>query len=174
MATFQRKLNMALLILLPLAVISCSDSSSTVTSPQSAASMGITGTYKLMSRQLPDGTLLKPPQIMGLFTYTDTYRNFNIVGEDAMGKFYGSIGATYTLTPTEYSQTQLFNVGNTTADRTTVIYDVAEKTATAPVKMNSGRIEFKLPGDEPTVVFEGTKLTATQPGSFVDVWERVP
>jgi hypothetical protein len=174
MAPFHRSLNMALLILFSLAVFSCSDSRTADTAAQSAASPSIKGTYKLVSRQLADGTVLKPPQIMGLFTYTDTYRNFNIVGEDAMGKFYGSLGATYTLTPTEYSQTQLFNVASDTADRTKVVYDVAEKTATAPVKMDSGRIEFKLPGDEPTVVFEGTKLTATQPGMFVDVWERIP
>ena len=174
MAPFQRKLNIALLTLLPLAVVSCNGSSSTATAPQPAASPAIKGTYKLVSRQLPDGKVLKPPQIMGLFTYTDTYGNFNLVGEDAMGKFYGSIAATYTLTPTEYSQTQLFNVGNDTSDRTKVVYDVAEKTANAPVKMDGGRIEFKLPGDEPTLVFEGAKLTATATGEFVDVWERVP
>ena len=173
MLPFQRKINMAIFALFPLAVLSCTGSSG----PRSGAvSPDIKGTYKLVSRQLPDGTILKPPQIMGLFTYTETHRNFNIVGQDATGKFFRSIAATYTLTPTEYSQTRLFNVGNDASDRTKVVYDVAEKKSSAPVKMEGGRIEFKLEG-EPTLVFEGIKLTATrrdQQNSFVDVWEKAP
>ena len=35
-----------------------------------AQTPSIEGTYKLISRQLPDGTMLRPPDIMGLFTYT--------------------------------------------------------------------------------------------------------
>jgi hypothetical protein len=36
----------------------------------SAQAPSIEGTYKLLSRKLPDGTTLSPPNIMGLFTYT--------------------------------------------------------------------------------------------------------
>ena len=173
MVSFQRKLKIAIFALFHLAVLSCTGSSG---HRSGAASPDIKGTYKLVSRQLPDGTILKPPQIMGLFTYTETHRNFNIVGQDATGKFFRSIAATYTLTPTEYSQTRLFNVGNDASDRTKVVYDVAEKKSSSPVKMESGRIEFK-PEGEPTLVFEGTKLTATrrdQQDSFVDIWEKTP
>ena len=31
--------------------------------------------------------MLSPPDIMGLFTYTKTHRNFNIVLKDATGNF---------------------------------------------------------------------------------------
>jgi len=173
MISFQRKLNMAIFALFPFAVLSCAGSSGL---RSAAASPDIKGTYKLVSRQLPDGTVLKPPQIMGLLTYTETHRNFNIVGQGAMGKFFHSIAATYTLTPTEYNQIQLFNVRNDSSDQTKVVYEVAEKKSSAPVKMESGRIEFK-PEGEPTLVFEGTKLTATrrdQQNSFVDIWEKAP
>jgi hypothetical protein len=78
-----------------------------------------------------------------------------------MGKFSGSTAATYTLTPTEYRQTQLFNVANDASDRAKIVYDMAEKTLRAPVKMDGGRIEFK-PGDE------------TLKDTFTDVWEKVP
>src|SRR5215510_9440088 len=158
MLPFQRKLNMAIFALFPLVVLSCTGSSG----PQSgAASPDIKGTYKLVSRQLPDGTILKPPQIMGLLNYTETRRNFNIIGQDATGKFFHSIAATYTLTPTKYNQTQLFNVRNNVSDRTKVVYDVAEMKSSAPMKIKSERIEFK-PEGEPTLVFEETKLTATR------------
>ena len=37
----------------------------------SAQTPSIEGTYQLISRKLPDGTMLSPPDIMGLFTYTE-------------------------------------------------------------------------------------------------------
>ena len=70
----------------------------------SAQAPSIEGTYKLISRKLPDGTMLSPPDIMGLFTYTKTHRNFNVVRKDATGKFASlSLVSTYKLTATEYS-----------------------------------------------------------------------
>jgi len=56
--------------------------------PQAPSAPSIEGTYKLSSRKLPDGTVLKPPDIMGLLTYTKSHRNFNIVWKDATGKFH--------------------------------------------------------------------------------------
>ena len=37
----------------------------------------IEGTYRLVSRDLPDGTKQVPPAIDGLITFTRGYRNFN-------------------------------------------------------------------------------------------------
>jgi hypothetical protein len=42
------------------------------------------------------------------------------------------------------------------------------------VKIDSGRLQFKLPFDPLSVVFEGAKMTATADGQFVDMWEKVP
>ena len=65
-------------------------------SAASAQTPSIEGTYQLISRKLPDGTVLKPPDIMGLCTYTKSHRNFNFVQKDATGKFLsGSRVATY-------------------------------------------------------------------------------
>jgi hypothetical protein len=36
-----------------------------------------------------------------------------------------------------------------------------------------GRLAFKLPFGEPSLVLEGDKLTATVEHQFVDYWERV-
>ena len=48
---------------------------------------------------------------MGLWTYTKTHRNFNIVQKDAAGKFRSfSLVSTYTLTATEYTETLLFSI----------------------------------------------------------------
>lgn len=45
----------------------------------SAQAPSIEGTYQLISRKLPDGTMLSPPEIMGFFMYTKGHRTVNIV-----------------------------------------------------------------------------------------------
>jgi hypothetical protein len=140
----------------------------------SAQAQNIEGTYKLISRQLPDGTILRPPDIMGLYTYTKSHRNFNIVRKDATGKFFSrSIVSTYTLTATEYSENLLLSILNDQIGGKNIVYDLSEKTQSVPVKMEGGRIQFKLPFEPPSLVFEGDKITATGPDG-VDVWEKVP
>jgi hypothetical protein len=144
-------------------------------SAASAQTPSIEGTYQLVSRTLPNGTVLKPPDIMGLFTYTKTHRNFNIVIKDATGKFYSySLVSTYKLTPTEYSETRLFSILNDQPGGKDIVYDLSGQTQSVPVNMAGGRIAFKPPFDPPALVFEGNKMTATLEGGFVDVWEKVP
>ena len=143
--------------------------------PASAQGPSIEGTYRLVSRTLPDGTVLAPPEMMGLFTYTRTHRNFNVVYRDASGRFRSfSVGSTYALTATEYTETLLFSILNDQIGGLGLVYDLAGKTQRVPVKIDGGRIEFKAPFDPPTFAFEGTRMIATTPGRGVDVWEKVP
>jgi hypothetical protein len=140
--------------------------------PQASPAPSLVGTYRLVSRQMPDGTVLRPPEVIGLFTYTKTHRNFNIVQKDAAGKFRSfSIVSTYTLTPTEYTETLLFSIRTDQIEGKDPVYDLAGQTCRAPVTVEGGRIQFKLPFDLPSFVFEGNKLTATR--NNVDVWEKV-
>jgi hypothetical protein len=142
--------------------------------PQASSAPSIEGTYKLLSRQLPDGTMLRPPAIMGLLTYTKSHRNFNVIWKDASGKFFSySLVSTYTLTPTEYRETRLFSILNDQIGGKDIVYDLSEKTQSVPVNIDAGRLQFKLPFDPPAVVFEGDKMTATAEGQFIDVWEKV-
>lgn len=134
----------------------------------------IEGTYKLMSRTLANGTTMSPPQIMGLFTYTKTHRNFNIVQRNDAGKFRSfSVMSTYTLTTTEYSETLLSSVLDDQIAGKGIVYDVSGRTQSVPVKIEGGRIEFTPPFDVPSLVFEGNRMTATRDGR-IDVWEKVP
>jgi hypothetical protein len=146
---------------------------SVVSSPAQVPS--IEGTYQLVSRQLPDGTRQAPPDIMGLLTYTKAHRNFNVIWKDAQGKFFSySLGSTYQLTSTEYRETLLFSILNDQIGGKEIVYELSGKTQSVPVKIDGGRLQFKLPFDPPSVVFEGAKMTATAEGRFVDVWEKVP
>ena len=140
----------------------------------SAQTPSIEGTYQLTSRKLPDGTMLSPPDIMGLFTYTKTHRNFNIVRKDATGKFASrSMVSTYKLTATEYSETLLFSIVNNQIGGKDIVYDLSGQTRSAPVTVEGGRIQLKLPFESVSVVFEGNKITATTTEGNVDVWEKV-
>jgi hypothetical protein len=140
--------------------------------PPASSAPSIAGTYRLVSRQTPDGTVLRPPEVMGLFTYTKTHRNFNIVQKDAAGKFRSfSVVSTYTLTPTEYTETLLFSLRTDQIEGKDPVYDLSGQTRSVPVTVEGERIQFKPPFDLPSFVFEGNKLTATR--NNVDVWEKV-
>jgi hypothetical protein len=139
----------------------------------SAQVPSIEGTYQFISRQLPDGTMLKPPDIMGVWTYSKSHRTFNFVRRDASGELAStSLVSTYKLTTIEYSETLLFSIRNNIRDKG-IVYDLLEKTQSVPVKIEGGRIQFKLPFERPTVTFEGNKITASVEGGIVDLWEKV-
>jgi hypothetical protein len=150
------------------ALVSCSPSGET---GQSAAasnedSPAIQGTYRLVSRDLPDGTIVTPPQIMGLLSYTQTHRSINVAGQDASGKFFARRAATYTISPTEYTETVLFRATNLSAsasDRTQIDYDVPAQPVSAPVTVTGDRIEFRVP-NEP--VFAESPRPATSGDQF--------
>ena len=145
----------------------------------SAQTPSIEGTYKLISRQLPDGTMLRPPEIMGLCTFTKTHRNFNLVRKDATGKFSStSFVSTYTLTATEYSQTLLFTIRTDQIGGKDIVYDLSGQTRSTPVTVEGGRIQFKETFGGPfgtrSFVFEGNTWTSTaENNANVDVWEKV-
>jgi hypothetical protein len=143
--------------------------------PQASSAPSIEGTYTLLSRQLPDGMRLSPPDIMGLWTYTKTHRNFNIVQKDAAGKFRSfSLVSTYTLTGTEYRETLLFSIRTDQIGGKDIVYDLSGQTRSAPVTVDGGRIQFKLPFESRPLVFEGNKVTATAADNAnVDIWEKV-
>jgi hypothetical protein len=140
----------------------------------SAQAPSIEGTYRFISRQLPDGASLKPPDIMGLCIYTKSNRTFNFVRKDATGKFASlSLVSTYKLTAIEYSETLEFSIRTDQIGGKDIVYDLLGKTQSAPVKIEGGHIQFKLPFERPTVMFEGNKMTATGEAGVVDVWEKV-
>jgi hypothetical protein len=148
---------------------------------QERKTVSIEGTYKLMSRKLADGKVLTPPDVQGLQTFTKTYRNFNVGWTDGTGKHFSySVISNYKLTDKEYSETILYSVMN---DEIGIMpgstpgsgpkYVMTPDTKTSPVKLEGTRCEFKLPFDPPVAVFDGSKLTATLEGSFVDSWEKI-
>jgi len=139
----------------------------------------IEGTYQLMRRELPNGTVQLPPIVKGMFTYTKEFRNFSVVWQDDQGRFYSECYvARYTLTDTEYSETSEYLISDDQIQRKGIGYDLSSSTATSPVTCDGGRIRFALPQPFETTLsitldIEGAKLTATAKDQFVDYWEKV-
>jgi hypothetical protein len=141
--------------------------------PPASSAPSLEGTYRLISRRLPDGTMLRPPGIEGLNTYTKSHRTFNVVRKDATGKFFSSSNvSTYTLAATEYTETRLFSVRDDQIGGQDIVYNLSPETRSAPVTVEGGRIQVKDPFGTRVLVFDGNKMTATAEGN-IDVWEKV-
>jgi hypothetical protein len=139
----------------------------------------IEGTYRLVRRELPDGTVQLPPALKGMFTYTRGFRNFSVVWKDEQGNYYSECYvARYTLTDKEYVEVQEYLIGSDRSGGREVVYDLTNTTASSPVSVEGGRIRFALPQAferalSITLEFDGDKLKATGKGLFIDFWEKV-
>jgi len=139
----------------------------------------IEGTYRLVRRELPDGTIQVPPLLKGLMTYTKELRNFSVLWKDDKGKFYSECYvARYALTDNEYTETSEYLIVDDQIGGRGISYDLSTRTATSAVSVEGEAIQFELP--QPfekalsiTVVFDGATLKATGKDLFVDYWEKV-
>lgn len=133
----------------------------------------IEGTYKLVGRTFTDSTIKTAPEVIGLMTFTKTYRNFNVAWKDADGKEYSfSVISKYTLTDTSYTETKLYSIANNLLGDGTKV-DFSSQTLTVPVTFESGKVSFKFPFDPVSAVFEGDKITATADMGFIDSWFKI-
>lgn len=139
----------------------------------------IEGTYQLVRRELPDGTVQFPPTLKGMMTYTKEFRNFSVVWVDDSGKFYSECyAARYSLTDTEYEETSEYLIVDDQIQGKGISYDLSNVTASSPVTLDGDRLSFALPESferelSITVEFEGDRFTATGKDLFVDYWEKV-
>jgi len=142
--------------------------------PAYAQLSSVEGTWRLVARDLPDGTRITPPQVMGSYTMSKGQRNLNVLWYTPQGKPASySLMSTVTLTNTAYTETLLFSLFNDPDNPQSPVYNLSGETKTMPVKRDGRRVSFKLPFDAPSVEFDGERLTATAEGVFVDYWEKI-
>lgn len=139
-----------------------------------AADVPATGSWQLVKRKLPDGTIQIPPVVGGMSTTTASGVNHkNIFWQTPDGK-HSSISsiAAFKWSDTELSVTSMFSAFDDGSGKPAV-YGAAGETKRAPVKREGGRISYQHPFDPPFIVIDGDKMTATAEGLFTDYWERV-
>lgn len=134
----------------------------------------IDGTYVLVSRTLPDGTVQTPPAVQGLMTFGDGMRNTNVFWRDAQGRGASASGvAKFDLTEYSYTETNVFFMRNA-PDQSGIAYDLSDLSQTSEVVYTEKGLRFDLPmHDEPVVEFSKDGFTATLVGQFVDRWRRI-
>ena len=144
------------------------------------ATPGIEGTYQLVRREHPDGSVLLPPALKGMFTYTREFRNFSIVWQDDAGQFYSECyAARYTLMDKEYTETSEYLIVDDQIGGKEISYDLSNNTARSPVSIEGERISFDLPQPFEAALsisleFDGSGLKATGKDLFTDYWEKIP
>jgi hypothetical protein len=134
----------------------------------------IEGSYKLVSRTQIDSTVNTAPEVIGLQTFTKTYRNFNVAWKNADGKTFSySVISKYTLTDSSYTETRLYSIMNDEIGGTGLKYEFVNSTLNSPVTFENGKVSFKMPFDPVSVVVEGDKMTATGEAGFIDAWFKI-
>jgi len=143
----------------------------------------IEGTYQLVRRELPDGTIQFPPNVKGIITYTNEIRNYSSAWEDDKGKFYAECYvARYTLTDKEYTETSEYLVVTVKDPSPSggqgVSYDLSSKTIKSPVSFDGKRISFALPHPFEKVLsiileFDEGGLKAIGKDRFIDYFDKI-
>lgn len=136
----------------------------------------IQGNYVLEYRELPGGKQVRPPEVIGVCTFTGAYRNFNIYWSEKGQPVSISMISKYTLSATEYTEDNLYCAANNWMDAKGdkgITYQTTPLSGKSPVTIRGEQIEFKLPlHGEPPVVFDSQGFTATIPDAFVDHWKK--
>ena len=133
----------------------------------------IEGTFRLVKRELPDGTVQTPPTVAGQWTMVNGYRQINVFWYTPQGKPAMASGLwTYRITPKEYTETVIYFVRDNGSGEP-LTYNTSGETKSVVMQREGKRIAYKLPFESPSVVFEENGMTATLAGEFVDYWERV-
>ena len=131
------------------------------------------GTWQLVMRKLPDGTVQTSPTVHGMSTFKNGVNQLIVFWPTPDGK------------PASLSQVSKWEWSETAVAVTPVlvifddgsgkppVYTVGGERKSAPVTKQGGRISYQHPINPPFIVREGDKWTATREGVFIDYWERV-
>lgn len=164
---------MASLLMLSMFAVACAEAEAPALEEPVVDPAGIEGTYRLMHRMLADGTRLTEPDVLGLATFANGHRNFNVYWRDRDGKVFSySVISVYELSEAEYSEKILYSALHDEAADAEIVYQTYGAEAAVPVVREAEKIRIDLPFDPVTATFEGRRLTAESP-EFVDTWERV-
>jgi hypothetical protein len=145
-----------------------------VAAPAVAQNSAIEGTWELMSRTLPDGQIVRKPDIQGVLNFAGGYRNINVLFRTPDGSWgsYSAV-ASYKISSNRYTETLHFVVVKGLTPDNETKYDVPGATNSSAVERRGKIVRIQPPFDPPTWEFEGDTLTATLDGAFVDSWRRV-
>ena len=140
--------------------------------PSSPAS--IDGTYELMERVLANGTVLRPPSIVALYTMADGRFSLNLFVKNADGTIASeSTVGHYTFSADRYCEWIVYTIRDN-LDRPGVTNEPPALTDhCTSVTSKDGRFNFSPPGEGVEVSFGAEGFTAKIGAEFVDHWKKI-
>jgi hypothetical protein len=134
---------------------------------------GPDGTWQLVMRKLPDGTVQTPPTVQGRFTVKNGVTQLIVFWPTPEGRPASlSELSRWEWSEHEVAATPLLVIFDDGSGKP-ALYAVGGETKRTPVTRQGARMSYQHPIDAPFIVWEGDKLTATLDGAFIDYWEKV-
>jgi hypothetical protein len=134
----------------------------------------IDGSYELTERVMADGTVLRPPTIVALYTNVDGRFNLNlfvkndngtVASESTVGRFKFGAG--------KYCEWIIYTIRKD-LDKPGVTNEAPPLTDhCTPVTSKDGRFNFSPPGEGVQVSYGAEGFTASIGGDFVDHWTKI-
>ena len=160
-----------LILLAPLAqLVVHSKAATPATSPQPS----IDGTYEITERVMSNGTVLRPPAIVAVYTMADGRFSLNLFVKNADGTIASesSVGR-YTFSADKYCEWITYTIRNN-LDKPGVTSEAPPLSDhCTPVTSKNGRFNFSPPGEGVAVSFGAEGFTAKIGTEFVDHWKKI-
>jgi len=136
--------------------------------------LSIDGTYELTERVMANGTVLRPPSIVALYTMVDGRFNLNLFVKNGDGTIASeSTVGRYTFSTDKYCEWIVYTTRNN-LDKAGVTNEAPAVTNhCTPVTSKDGRFNFSPPGEGVEVSFGAEGFTAKIGGDFVDHWRKI-
>ena len=150
--------------------VTCIDSA--VAAPPGAPS--IDGTYELTMRVMPDGTILRPPAVVALYSLNHGRFNLNLFVKSSDGSIASesTIGR-YTFSTTKYCEWIIYTTRNN-LDKPGVTNEAPElQDHCTTVISKGGRFNFSPPGEGVAASSGPNGFTAKIGNEFVDHWQKI-
>jgi len=146
----------------------------TILGRKKASQPSIDGTYELTERVMADGTILRPPSVVALYTMANGQFNLNLFVKNRDGTVASeSTVGRYTFSADKYCEWIVYTIRNN-LDKPGVTNEApAVIDHCAPVTSQDGRFTFSPPGEGVEVSFGAEDFTAKIGGEFVDHWKKI-
>ena len=140
----------------------------------SSRPVSIDGTFELTERVTSNGTVLRPPSIVALYTLAGGRFNLNIfVAKDDGSIASESTVGRYSFTADKYCEWITYTIRKD-LDKPGVTNEAPPVTDhCTPVRSKDGRFEFSPPGEGVDVSYGREGFTAKVGDEFVDHWRKI-
>jgi hypothetical protein len=139
-----------------------------------SSSPSIDGTYELVERVMADGTVVRPPSVVALYTMAHGRFSLNLFVKNRDGTVASeSTVGRYTFGADKYCEWIVYTIRNN-LDKPGVTNEAPAVTDHCTlVTSKDGRFNFSPPGEGVEVIFGAEGFTAKIGGEFVDHWRKI-